>query len=78
MLKTIVIITSLTVAPVNTGEKVQVDPIAPTVETLTISKSLAEQLVQTIHAQHSQIAELKHEIYKYQHALYEARTKMCA
>lgn len=59
-----------------------VTPIAPSdkqpEETVTITKALAEKLVQSSHAQQMEIERLKHEVYLYQMALYEARTKMCA
>ena len=71
MLKTIALITVLTVTPVNPKE-----PVPP--ETVTITKALAEKLVQSSIAQQNEIAYLKQEIYQYQMALHEARTKMCA
>lgn len=65
-----IVIASLTVTPS--------DPVDKPVETVTITKELAEKLVQSARTQQIEIANLKHEIYLYQMALGEARTKMCA
>lgn len=62
---------SLTVTPIAPAEK-------PPEETVTITKELAEKLVQARVAQQMEIERLKHEIYLYQMALGEARSKMCA
>ena len=71
MLKTIALLTVLTVTPANPKE-----PVPP--ETVTITKELAEKLVQSSIAQQNEIANLKQTVYMYQVLLYEARTKMCA
>lgn len=71
MLKTIALITVLTVTPANPKEPVPA-------ETVTITKELSEKLVQSIVAQQNEIAYLKQEIYQYQNALHLARTRMCA
>ena len=71
MVKTIALIAAITVTPVNPKEPVPV-------ETVTITKALAEKLVQSSIAQQNEIAYLKQEIYQYQIALHQARTKMCA
>lgn len=71
MLKTVMFITALTVTPVNPKEP------AP-VETVTITKELAEKLVQSSIAQQNEIMQLKQTIFQYQMALHEARTRMCA
>lgn len=71
MVKTIALITALTITPVNPREP---EPV----ETITITKALAEQLVQTIKAQQVGIEQLKMEIYQYQQLLHDARVRMCA
>lgn len=71
MLKTIALIAVLSVTPANPKEPVPA-------ETVTITKALAEKLVQSSIAQQNEIAYLKQEIYQYQAALHQARTKMCA
>ena len=73
MLKTVMFITALTVTPVNPNEK----PPAPP-ETVTITKELAEKLVQQSIAFQNEIARLKHGVYLYQMDLYDERNKMCA
>lgn len=72
MFKTVMFIAALTVTPVP-NEK----PPAPP-ETVTITKELAEKLVQQSIALQNEIARLKHEVYLYQMALYDERNKMCA
>lgn len=74
MIKTIALITMLSVVPVNSAEK----PPAGKAETVTITKELAEKLVQMRVAQEQENAQLRYEIYQYQMLLYEARTKTCA
>lgn len=71
MLKTVLLITVLTVTPANPKEPVPA-------ETVTITKELAEKLVQSSIAQQQEIAQLKMDIYQYQIALHQARTRMCA
>ena len=71
MLKTVMFIAALTVTPVNPKEPVPV-------ETVTITKELAEKLVQQSIALQNEIARLRHEVYLYQMALYDERNKMCA
>lgn len=73
MLKTVMFIAALTVTSVNPNEK----PPAPP-ETVTITKELAEKLVQQSIALQHEIARLKQEAYLYQMLLYEERLKMCA
>lgn len=73
MLKTVMFITALTVTQVSPNEK----PPAPP-ETVTITKELAEKLVQANIAQQHEIARLRQEAYLYQMLLYEERQKMCA
>lgn len=70
MFKTVMFIAALTVTPVEQAEK--------PVETVTITKALAEKLVQQNIAQQHEIARLKQEAYLYQMLLYEERLKMCA
>lgn len=71
MLKTIALITALTVTPVNPKEQVPV-------ETVTITKALAEKIVQSNIAQQQEIANLKQEIYQWQMIVSDIRSKMCA
>lgn len=71
MLKTVAFLTVLTVTSVNPDE-----PTPP--ETVTITKALAEKLVQQSIALQSEIARLKQENYLYQMLLHEERQKMCA
>lgn len=71
MFKAVVFIAALTVTPVDPPEP------AP-VETVTITKALAEKLVQQSIALQNEIARLKQEAYLYQMLLYEERMKMCA
>lgn len=71
MFKTVALIAVLTVTP---GNPKQPKPV----ETVTITKALAEKLVQSSIAQQTEIMQLKQTVYQYQMALHEARTKMCA
>lgn len=71
MLKTVMFIAAMTVTQAPPKEPVPV-------ETVTITKELAEKLVQQSVALQSEIARLKHEVYLYQMALYDERNKMCA
>ena len=73
MFKTVVFIAALTVTPVNPNEK----PPAPP-ETITITKELAEKLVQQSIALQNEIARLKQESYLLQMIIHEERKKMCA
>ena len=70
MLKTVMFITALAITPVNPNETPP--------ETVTITKELAEKLVQQSLALQNEIARLRHEVYLYQMALYDERNKMCA
>ena len=72
MLKTVVFIAALTVTPVNPNEK----PPAPP-ETITITKELAEKLVQQSIALQNEIARPKQESYLLQMIIHEERKKMC-
>lgn len=71
MLKTFVLVAALTVTPVNTAEKLPD-------ETVTITKALAEKLVQSSVAQQQEIAQLKQDIYQYQMMIFDMRSRMCA
>lgn len=71
MFKTVVFITAMTVTQVNP------EPPAPP-ETVTITKELAEKLVQQSIALQNEIARLKQEAYLLQMMIYEERQKMCA
>lgn len=71
MLKEMILITAISVVPGEATEK-------PMPETVTITKELAEKLVQNANAQQMEIERLRHEVYLYQMALGEARSKMCA
>ena len=73
MLKTVVFIAALTVTPVNPNEK----PPAPP-ETITITKELAEKLVQQSIALQNEIARLQQESYLLKMIIHEERQKMCA
>ena len=71
MLKAIIFLTVLSIAPAYSEETLPAD-------TVTISKELAEKLTQLRVDQQTQIEQLRYEIYQYQMLLHEARTKMCA
>lgn len=71
MFKAVVFIAALTVTPVDQPEPVPV-------ETVTITKALAEKLVQQSIALQNEIARLKQESYLLQMMIYEERQKMCA
>lgn len=71
MFKTFVLVAALTVTPVNTAEKLPD-------ETVTITKALAEKLVQSSVAQQQEIAQLKQDIYQYQMMIFDMRSRMCA
>ena len=73
MFKTAVFIAAMTVTQVNPNEKPPTPP-----ETVTITKELAEKLVQQRIALQNEIANLRHEVYLYQMALYDERNKLCA
>ena len=64
-------IAAMTVTPVNPKEPVPE-------ETVTITKELAEKLVQQSIALQNEIARLKQESYLLQMMIYEERQKMCA
>ena len=71
MFKTFVLVAALTVTPVNTAEKLPD-------ETVTITKALAEKLVQSSVAQQQEIAQLKQDIYQYQMMIFDMRSRLCA
>lgn len=71
MLKTVMFIAAMTVTPVNPKEPVPE-------ETVTITKELAEKLVQQSIALQNEIARLQQESYLLKMMIYEERQKMCA
>lgn len=76
MLKTIALISVLISVLIAALAITHVNPKEP-VETVTITKELAEKLVQSSIAQQYKIEQLKHNVYLYQMALHEERNKMC-
>lgn len=71
MFKTVLFIAAMTVTTAPPKEPMPV-------ETITITKALAEKLVQQSIALQTEIARLKQEAYLYQMLPHEERQKMCA
>lgn len=79
MIKALVLFTALAVTTVVPAAKPkEATVVSPKEETVTITKSLAEKIVQSANEQQREIEKLRYTIYVYQMRLEEARTKMCA